>query len=71
MPAKSKAQQRFFGAELARARAGEETDTGLGAGKLEEFAATKHAKLPERKKHKKPPERGPGRKSNPRGGIPY
>jgi len=72
MAAKSKAQQGFFGAELARARAGEETDTGLAEGKLKEFAGTKTAKLPEHvKKHKKAPSRGPGRKAKPRGGIPY
>jgi len=46
MPAKSVKQQRFFGAELARKRAGESTDTGLSEGKLKEFAATKTAKLP-------------------------
>jgi hypothetical protein len=74
MPAKSKAQQGFMGAELARLRAGQETDTGMGADQLGDFAGTKTAKLPEHVKHthKKPaPHRGPGRKSNPRGGIPY
>ena len=38
MPATSKRQQRFFGAELARARAGKKTRTGLGKGKLKEMA---------------------------------
>ena len=38
MPAKSKAQQRLMGADLARARAGEKTETGMGAKKLKEMA---------------------------------
>jgi len=38
MPAKSPAQQRFFGAELGRLRAGKPTVTGLGEGKLKDFA---------------------------------
>jgi len=72
VPSKSKAQQRFFGAELARARAGQATETGMDPGSIKDFAATKTSKLPEKvKHHKKAPERGPGRKSNPRGGIPY
>jgi len=54
MPAKSKAQQRFFGAELARKRAGEETDTGLSESKLSEMASKpKGKKLPEKVKAKK------------------
>lgn len=38
MPAKSAKAQRFFGAELARARDGKKTRTGMSAGKLEEMA---------------------------------
>lgn len=38
MPAKTKRQRRFFGAELARARAGKKTKTGLSKSKLKEFA---------------------------------
>ena len=38
MPAKSKAQQRLMGADLARARSGKSTRTGMGAKKLEEMA---------------------------------
>lgn len=46
MPAVSQAQQRFFGAELARARAGKRTRTKLPPDKLREFAATKRRGLP-------------------------
>ncbi len=53
MPAKSKSQQRFFGAELARKKKGEKTETGLPKKKLEEFASTKHKGLPEKVKAKK------------------
>ena len=38
-----------MGAELARARRGEKTKTGMGPGKLEEFARTKTKGLPARK----------------------
>jgi len=48
MPARSKAQQRFFGAELARQRAGQRTRTGLSATQLEEFASTPRTGLPAR-----------------------
>jgi len=54
MPAKSKAQQRFFGAELGRARRGQRTRTGLPAAKLEEFASTPRKGLPARKRKKAP-----------------
>lgn len=47
MPAESRAQQRFFGAELGRKRAGKATETGLSEGKLREFAGTSHKGLPE------------------------
>lgn len=46
MPAVSRAQQRFFGAELARARKGKRTKTGLSMKKLKEFAETRHRGLP-------------------------
>lgn len=39
MPARSAKQQRFFGAELARAREGDETKTGMATEKLAEMAA--------------------------------
>lgn len=48
MPAVSQAQQRFFGAELARKRAGKRTRTGLSAEKLAEFASTRRTGLPRR-----------------------
>jgi hypothetical protein len=49
VPAKSKAQQRFFGAELARERAGKHTKTGLGEKEIKKFAGTKLKGLPARK----------------------
>jgi len=52
MPAKSKAQQRFMGAELARKRAGKRTHTKMSEKQLEEFASTKRKGLPARKKKK-------------------
>ena len=53
MPAKSKAQQRFMGAELARKRAGKKTKTGMSAKQLEEFASTSRKGLPKKVKRKK------------------
>ena len=50
MPAKSKAQQRLMGADLARARAGKKTRTDMTKAQLEEYAATKRKGLPARKK---------------------
>ncbi|KKM30251.1 hypothetical protein LCGC14_1566300 [marine sediment metagenome] len=44
MPAVSKRQQRFFGAELARKRKGLKTRTGLSASKLSEFARRARSK---------------------------
>lgn len=49
MPARSKAQQRFFGAELARKRAGESTETGMSESQIKDFAATKTKGLPKYK----------------------
>jgi hypothetical protein len=53
MPSKSKSQQRFFGAELARKREGKKTETGLSEEQLTDFAATKAKKLPEKVKPRK------------------
>ena len=54
MPAKSKRMQRFMGADLARARKGEATKTGMSEEKLEEMASKpKGKKLPEHGKQKK------------------
>jgi hypothetical protein len=39
MPAKTAKQQKFLGADLARARRGQKTQTGLGPQKLAELAA--------------------------------
>jgi Protein of unknwon function (DUF3008) len=53
MPAKSKAQQEFMGAELARKRKGEKTRTDMTEKQIEDFAATKRKGLPNRIKTKK------------------
>ena len=53
MPAKSKKQQQFMGAELARKRARKKTKTKMTTTQLEEFASAKHKGLPTRKKKKK------------------
>lgn len=53
MPAKSKAQQRFMGAELARKRAGKKTKTGMSEKQLHEFSSTKRKGLPAHKRKKK------------------
>ena len=49
-PAKSKAQQRLMGADLARARAGKKTRTGMSEKRLEEFASTPRKGLPSKVK---------------------
>lgn len=54
MPAKSKAQQRMMGADLARARAGKKTRTGMSASKLEEYASTPRKGLPNHAPKKRP-----------------
>ena len=46
MPAKSKAQQMLMGADLARARAGKKTQTGMSASQLSDFASTPRTGLP-------------------------
>jgi uncharacterized protein DUF3008 len=48
MPATSKAQQRFMGAELARKRAGKKTKTGMSEKQLKDFASTARKGLPGR-----------------------
>ncbi len=53
MPAKSKAQQRMMGADLARARAGKRTRTGMSVAQLEDYAATPTKGLPERKRKRR------------------
>jgi len=50
MPAKSRAQQRLMGADLARAKAGKKTRTGMDKAKLAEYASTERKGLPPRKK---------------------
>ena len=50
MPAKSKKQQMFMGADLARRRAGKKTRTGMSEAQLREFAGTKRKGLPRKKK---------------------
>lgn len=54
MPAKSKVQQHLMGADLARARAGKKTRTGMSESQLEDFASTKTKGLPTRVKMKTP-----------------
>ena len=44
----SRAQQRLMGADLARARAGKKTRTGMSKDQLRDFAATPHKRLPRR-----------------------
>lgn len=50
LPSVSQSQQRLMGADLARAKAGEKTRTGMSESKLKEFASTKRNNLPFRKK---------------------
>jgi len=53
MPSKSKAQQRFMGADLERAREGKKTRTGMTESQLKDFASTKRKGLPNRVKPKR------------------
>jgi len=71
MPSTSKAQKGFMGADLARLRAGEPTDTGMSESQLTDFTKTPEKGLPERvkPKHKKPAHHGAGRSAKPRGGY--
>ena len=50
MPAVSKRQQMFMGAELQRKREGKKTRTKMTEKQLEEFAHTKRKGLPKKKK---------------------
>jgi Protein of unknwon function (DUF3008) len=52
MPSKSQVQQKFMGADLARAKAGKKTKTGMSEEQLEDFASTKRKGLPQRVKGK-------------------
>lgn len=52
-PAASRKQQRLFGAELSRKRAGKPTRLSLAEATLEDFASTPHTGLPEKVKPKK------------------
>lgn len=45
MPAVSKKQQMFMGAELSRKRKGKKTQTGMSTQQLREFAGTKRKGL--------------------------
>src|SRR5262245_38809251 len=54
IPAVSERQRKFFGAELGRARAGKSTVTGLGEGKLKEFATKPNKPNPGLKPTSKP-----------------
>lgn len=49
MPAVSKKQRRFMGAELARKRAGKKTKTNMSIQQLRDFAGTKEKGLPKKK----------------------
>ena len=49
MPSVSKKQQRLMGADLARARAGKKTRTGMSKKQLEEYASTPRKGLPAKK----------------------
>lgn len=53
MPAVSKRQQKFMGAEQNRRRHGQKTITSMSERQLEEFAAVKRSRLPERKRPRK------------------
>jgi hypothetical protein len=77
MPATSKAQKGFMGAELGRLRSGVPTETGMSEGQLTDFAKgpakglPEHAKTKHHKKKHSPPHSGGGRQPKPRGGGSY
>jgi hypothetical protein len=52
MPAVSKKQQGFMGAELARKRKGKKTRTGMTVDQLRDYASTKTTNLPVKKPKK-------------------
>jgi len=51
MPAVSERQRRYFGAELARKRRGQKTETGLSEGKLKDFARVLKRRKKQRERH--------------------
>lgn len=55
MPAKSVKQQKYMAIQLAKKRAGTKADVDMTEAQIEDFAATKTAKLPQKvsKKGKK------------------
>lgn len=53
MPAVSKKQQMFMGAELRRKRAGKKTKTKMSAQQLKDYAGTKRKGLPLKRSRKK------------------
>lgn len=57
MPSVSKAQQRMMAEDLAKARAGQPTRTGMTIKQLEEYTSTPTHDLPERTKPKKGPKK--------------
>lgn len=52
MPAKSQAQQKLMGADLARARKGKKTRTGMSEEQLKDYASTPRKGLPKKVKKK-------------------
>lgn len=50
MPARTRKQQRFMGAELRRARSGKKTKTGMSASHLRKFARKPKGGYRKRKK---------------------
>jgi hypothetical protein len=53
MPSVSQRQQMMMGADLARARAGKSTRTGMTVSQLEDFASTRRKGLPVKAKKRK------------------
>jgi hypothetical protein len=54
MPAKTPKQQRFMGADYARAERGEKTQTGMSKSQLRDFARKPKGGYPGKKKAPKP-----------------
>lgn len=53
MPSVSQAEQKFMGADYARAKKGKKTKTGMSIGQLKEFASTKRKGLPKKASKKR------------------
>jgi len=70
MPAVSKKQRRFMGAELGRTRAGKKTVTGMTRKQLKDFTGTKEKGLPLRKSNPGPLQRAAQRSGIGIGGAP-